>query len=511
MISINTSLSTFKGFNSNIISTNKWFTQNKSINLTDYVYGKQKPGIIKKTFNLFKWMHRIYSIKKNIQRLQKISKSLSKIAKFGVKIGGFIFKGLKVLIKIGIKYLAKPIWNACKWIGKGVFKGFSWVIEKLKRPIGWILEKVGNLVKTILNKVFKFVNKKLILPIVNKIKSWLPKLKAIIAPLLDGVKILLKRGFNKIKNLVINDKAKRVFNSGKTFIVEAGKSVKGFIGGTIGFFKEGTNKIITKVIGLGKDAKNLAVVTKDGIIAKGKSAVDWFKYTKRKWKVGLKLVKHKAKMKWFRFTKINKVGKMMAAVVAWGIKLLKFLLKGAKLLMKGISSTIAWITSAATAGTSLIFPLVMGLIFESISYIPKLLKYATKPIKWFWNLGLYILSILGWVNPMLGWAALAGGLMDLLSTDLFIYVKWLFNGCDPKILEEAAGLKEVGLDIIFTNNNAQRLDTIKDLQKHTLTSQILLAKQTTDKFNDIAIDIINILSEKQIIRSNYLTDCVNTI
>ena len=511
MAFINTSLSTFKGFSSNVVSTNKWFTQNKTINLTEYVYGKQESGIIKKTFNLLKWMHRIYSIKKNIQRLKTISKNLSKIVKFGVKIGGFVIKVVKTITKIGIKYLAKPIWNACKWIGKGVFKGFSWVIEKLKGPIGWILEKVGNLVKTILNKVSKFIRKKIIKPIIKKIMKWLCKIKVIIAPLLDSMKDLLKRGFDKIKNLVINDKTKRIFNSGKTFIVETGKSVKGFVGGTIGFFKEGTNKIITKVIGLGKDAKDLTVATKDGIIAGGKSAVDWFKYTKRKWKVGLKLVKHKAKMKWFRFTKVNKVGKMMVAMVKWGIKLLKFLLKGAKLLMKGISSTIAWITSAATAGTSLIFPLVCGLIFESIDYIPKLLKYVASPVKWLWNLGLYILSILGWVNPMLGWAALAGGLIDLLSTDLFVYVKWLFSGRDPKVLEDSAKLKEAGLDVIFNSGTAQRIDNMKDLEKNTLTSQMLLAKQTTDKFNSIAVDIINILSKKQIIRSNYLIKCNNAI
>lgn len=511
MSAIATSISAFRGFNSHVLTTRQWFTQGKTVDLTEYVYGKQEPSLISKGFNIVKWMQRIASIKKLIKILQK--KLIKTLKRFGRKLIKNTIRKItsftKFVVKKGKKYIINPIKKICKLLTKGTFKPFKFVYDKLTNIVKKIGNKVRNLVVKIGKNVFKFIRKKIIKPVIKAIEKLLPKLKAIIGDLINTLRKLLKNGFKKVTNLVVS-KGKSIFNFGRTTIVKSGKAIKGFVGGTVKFFKNGTNKVVSKIVGLGKDAKDLAVRTKNGVIAAGKSAADWMKYTKRKWKVGLKFFKHRAKMKWFKFIKTNKLAKMGVAMFKWAIKLIKWLLKAAKIIKPVVAST-ATATAGPTAGISLIVPLIIGLIIEFITYGPLLKQRASYILKFLYTLGRYVLSVLSWAFPVMGLADAMLSFAELFKSQTGQYLKWLINGYDSTLLLKAANLIVNGSDVIFTHDTAQRIDTVKDLQKNVIASQFLLVKQCTDKFNNAAIKLINYVVEKQILRSNYLNQCVNAI
>ena len=481
-----TSLHNFTGFHTIVTNTNHWFTVGKSVDLTEYVYGKQL-NIKRKGFSLVKWLASLANIKKQAKRLARAVRVLSKAAKFGVKIAKFGFKLLSKIIKFVKNTIGKGIKKLFSIIRKGKFKiksfGFDKLIDKLKP----LFTKSKEFITNFKSRVKTFFNKKIIDPVKRKISKWITRLSKVVKVFWGAIKGV-KNLFGSITNVVVG-KGKLLFSKAGEKFIKSGKALKSIAGSTINFFKQGTNKIVSKVVGLGKDAVGLAVKTKEGIIQSGQAAAGWIGKTKKKWRVGFKLLKRRMKKSGKNFVANSRVLKWGKAIIGFFIKLAVGLFKVLLSAGKSIVSFIANAAAAVTAGLSYLLPLLMGAVIEFIFQKSQLLEPGISAPTRLWRIGRYIFDVIMWCMP-------GGGLIKSVVNFLLSLVpdalEFIYGQAYDYIAYRKGKLNEYDAqDIIFSSKTHQTISNINDLQKHILTKEILTAKEHTDSCNVIMNDIIN--------------------
>lgn len=472
----------YRGFNANVIKTANWITINRSVDITDYVYGK-KSKIIQKSFNFFKWLLRINKLRKLITKLSKLFKF--KPVKFVIKkLTTFGIKSLKSVGKFGLKVSKILITKPLKWVNNK-FKTFGlWMINKTKLFFKRVIKKC----KRWFLKVFK--------PAVKVIAEYIKQ---------KAKKAVSKFAKSKISRVVVSKAGVAFAAAGRVFTYSKGV-VTAVRDGAIELYKKNAPIIIGKVVGFGKDAKDFAIKTKTRFKQTGESAVKFFNKTKQKWRVGWKLFKRSSKQKFNKFILNNKIFKAGAWMFKMFVKLIKGLFTLGKFALKGVVGVLANALAAPTAFLSYLIPLILGSVFEWWDRKSSILSPKISKLRMLYRFGEFILAVLGWCIPGGALIRIAAILLGIVP-DL---AEYFYDNWNEFTMWKKGQLQESGMDVIFTVSNSHKINDIKSAQQNVFVNNILQSQTMTNMCNNEMISIINNLYSKQATRTQLFVD-LNTV
>lgn len=533
MSSIATSLHLYKNANINVDHINTFFHSSKKVDITEILYPKQQPQQKKKK-------QKTPGIYKIIKRVRKIVKVVTKTAKFlkAYKqrgIPGLLQEALKtafpkfdVSAKFIVKKLRKIIVRITQWLLKGVHKIFKFFTTKLInkntfKEIIKLVKTIPSKLKTLLPKlkkvffniaksIWKFISKpviKLLVRVGRAVTSWLKRLKLI--------KHLLKT-FGKVKNFIISKAGAFFSKSGLSVAFK--KGVGQFVnkaGTVVGTFKKGTSKVISKVVGFGKDVSKLAVKSAKGTLRLGKEFYSNVKTKGIKWFSNLSSGMMKGKSALKNLSKNTKFVKKLwgflkavAKFIAPGIKaLMNAVRKAGSMVIRALINTAGTGAAIPTVGISLLLTFILGALWEGAylggwggghwakladaewyNVVQRTLSYGWDSAQWLFPVGVTILiEIVKIICAML--APLFPAITDLFSDKEEKYRQW----------KEAQDTMKKGEDVVFTSSNNVNLKEINDCKNNALTLQMFNLLEKTDKCNDYMKTIITSLGS--LITKNY--------
>lgn len=532
----------YRGFNSNVVETNHWFTVSRQVDLTPAIYGK--PSFIKqKAINIIKFLKTINSIRKLINLIKFLNPlklprlifvTIPKLAFNGIKLSAkFIIRGLGkfiILIAKGLLLPFKLLYSGIKLLKE---KWIKTVWPKLKEKIKILAERFKDGIKRFIQALKDFYHgplKDFLKRSANAAKEWIRR----------KYRRMILRLFGKKKGKAILTKPGKIIWYTKTFAANIKQGVTQMIakgGEMLVTVKTKTGEVVSKIGGIGGKIDEIWGATKHGALRLGKEYILGMSdngkgQLKGGWYRNLKAGVLKKQRVMQQFLKNNKAVKFVIGLSKWlrkhaapaMVKLVNLLKTVGRKLFSIIFSTVATAISGPTFGVSILIAFMLGLVFEGLNLWGFGGNYWSKIangggwkawLQYLWDAacwaipGAGAIKAVGITASIVKFGLSLARLFAPLVPDLAILI-WGKEKEYNEFLKEHNDVLS-GNDVIFNKSKAELLETAKDMEKTALTQQILKAKLFAKKCDDTIINIITTLHNHQINRTNVIENITKSI